>query len=122
MMRSRFDLEAGRFYRLIERQEGTTCKVEIEHPAMVRGQSDGPEIQIRVPGDADPKPKLHVELSPGKHELIAVCRDVTGRGVREGSAQINVELKPGEIYQLHADFKAQSKDCDVQVTLLTTPH
>jgi hypothetical protein len=59
-----------------------------------------------------------VELSPGKHTFTALCRDVTRTGIREGSSDVTLELKPGGIYQLDADFKAPSNRCDVRGKLL----
>jgi hypothetical protein len=115
------DLEAGGFYRF-KRMESTPCdawQFEVERPALVQGSIDGPEIQIRVPGDESPRPTLQVELSPGKHELIAVCRDVTRTTVRESTVNISLELNPGEIYRLYADFDPTSHKCDVHPKLLT---
>jgi hypothetical protein len=117
------DFEPGGFYRLT-RKKGSRCdafEIEIERPAMVRGSDDGPEIQIRMPGDDNQKPTRQAELSPGKHDLIAVCRDVTRTGVRQDTAHVSLEFKPGEIYQLYGNFDPTTNKCDVHPKLLTAP-
>lgn len=109
------DAVAGGFYR-VKRNQGTGCDLSIERPAMVQGRSYGPEIRIRMPGAS--KSELEVELAPGQHTFTALCRDVTRTEIREGSGDVTLELEPGKIYQLDADFKMPSNRCDVRARLL----
>lgn len=115
--RSKFtiDVEPARLYSF-KRRQGTACEVDVEHPAMILGRIDGPEIQIQVEGDK--KAKWQAELPPGMQKLTAICRDVTRTGVTERSVDLNLQLKAGEIYELRADFKAPEYKCDIRATLL----
>lgn len=115
-VRVTIDVEAGGFYHL-KRNEDSGCEISIERATMVQGRSHDPEIRIQMPGAS--KPEMEVELSPGKHTFTALCRDVTRTGIREGSSDVTLELEPGKIYQLNADFKAPSNRCDVRAKLLT---
>jgi hypothetical protein len=112
------DVEAGRLYRL-KRKAGAGCNVEIEPASMVQGRIDGPEIWIEMPGAS--RPKMEVELSPGKHTFTAVCREVTRTSVRKRSTEVELEVQPGEIYQLEGIFEPPVNDCRVWASLRRMP-
>jgi hypothetical protein len=105
----------GHLYRL-QRLGSEGCAVKVENPAFVRGNLDRPEIRIEVPGGK--KPEWQVELASGKQKLTAICREVTRERVVEVPVELTLELEPGGIYQLSANFDASQSRCDVKAVRL----
>jgi hypothetical protein len=102
---------AAGLYRL-ERAERTTCDFKMTRPAMVVGRKFGPEIWLHKAGDR--KPSWQLELESGIHTITAICREVQRSGIRQDISEITIELSPGEIYQLDAEFIAPEYQCKVK--------
>jgi hypothetical protein len=110
------DIEPNQIYRL-NHDISNGCGIKIERPAFVRGNADAPEIRLKVPGHK--MPAWEAELPAGKHKLTTICREVTRERVIEVPVELTLDLKPGSIYQLSADFAPSQRKCDVKATRLS---
>jgi hypothetical protein len=105
------DIKSGHIYRL-KLKDGTTCGVDIEHPILLQGRIDGPEIQIKATPNA--KPESQIELAPNSQTLTAICREVTRSAVLELPVDLALDLEAGRIYKLEATFEPTKNKCDVR--------
>lgn len=106
------DIEEGELYRLRQR-EGEPCGIEVSRPAMILGQLQKPEIQVEKPDNSGERAS-QLELTPGPHQLVAVCRYATRSNFRESRTPVNVELERGQIYKLVGTFDLATNKCDVR--------
>lgn len=112
------DIEVGGLYRLMQ-QEDVPCGVEVTRPAMILGQSQKPEIQVEKPDNSGERAS-QLELTPGPHQLVAVCRYATRSEFRESRAPVNVELDRGQIYKLVGTFDLATNVCEVRAVSVQT--
>ncbi len=110
------DAAPGEIYSVELSQDGN-CSTSVKRPVLVRGNPDGPEIRIVLPGDS--KPVWQAELAPGKQTLTAICREVTRERAIEVPVSLTLDLEPGRIYRLSADFAPEQGKCEVKAAPLT---
>ena len=106
------NLQANRFYRFT-RKKNTKCEISIDRPTLVQGWNARQTLYIR-----SNKPRMQVEIAAGVQKLQIVCREVTRAAILEIARDIDVDLRPGELYRLEGQVAPTKGTCDVHARSL----
>jgi hypothetical protein len=86
----------------------------------VRGRIDGPGIWLWPERKEGAKrPAIEEAFPAGHHHLKVTCRDVSRTALVERTAEVELDVEPGRIYDLEApSFSAPEHRCEVQVKVV----